>query len=385
MVHTGTTVRMLQAVACIVGFALVLWSLGIPTFIREIQAANLTSVSDTLSDSDRGVPANHTIAFTAPTGLVTGETIVITFPAGFSVNGTGATGLDHQDIDVLTASGTSYILGPSAATSTWGVATSSNSITLTTSTSSGAITAASGTAFTVRIGTHSSSQYTGDTRITNHASAGSYEITIATPNDSGSTRVAIIDDVVVTASVDTTFTFAISGVATSSTVNNSPTTTAGSSTATSIPFGTLVSGTTTIMAQDISVVTNAAQGFVVTVEQSQDLLSSTGADIDGFANGAYTNTPTAWVSPTAQLANEYTWGHWGLTSEDDLNGTEFGSDLWVAASTTPRQVFRHTGPADGITANEGRTRVGYQVQISNLQEAGDDYTTSLTYIATPTF
>lgn len=387
MVHTGTTVRMLQAVACIVGLALVLWSLGVPTFIREVKAAQLTSVSDTISDSDRGVPSNHTIRFTTPTGLVSGETIQITFPAGFSLDGSGPTGLNFQDIDV--ASGTvEYTLAAAAAGNSWGVATSSNSITLTTSTSSGATTVASGTVLTIEIGTNATSGATGDTRIVNHASAGSYEITIGgSMQDSGSTRIAIIDDVVVTASVDTTFSFTITGVATSSTVNGSPTTTAGSSTATSIPFGTLVSGTTTMMAQDLSVTTNAANGFVVTVEQSQNLLSSTGADIDGFANGAYTNTPTAWVAPTAQLANEYTWGHWGLTSEDSsLNlADEFGTDLWVSASTTPRRIFDHTGPADGVTNNEGRTRIGYQVQISPLQEAGDDYNTTLTYVATPTF
>ena len=389
MVHTGTTVRMLQAVATIVGFALVLWSLGIPTFIRETHAANLTIVSDTLSDSDRGVPSNHTIRFRTPTGLIDGETIQITFPAGFSLVGSGPTGLDHLDIDASTATGTSqYSLGASDSGDTWGVATTSNSITLTTSSSSaGAVTVASSTVLTIHIGTNATSQATGDTRIVNHATAGSYEIVIGgSMQDSGSTRVAIIDDVVVTANVDTTFSFAITGVATSSSVNGSPTTTAGSSTATSIPFGTLVSGTTTMMAQDLSVITNATNGFVVTVEQSQNLLSSTGADIDGFANGAYTNTPGPWVQPTRVLANEWTWGHWGLTSEDeDLNSDEFGIDQWVAASTTPRQVFHHTGPADGVTADEGSTRVGYQVEISSLQEAGDDYSTTLTYIATPTF
>ncbi len=385
MVHTGTTVRMLQTVACIVGMALVLWSLGIPTFIRETNAANLTSVTDTLSDSDRGVPSNHTIAFRTPSGLVSGETITITFPAGFNLAGTGGTGLDYIDIDVETASGSPITVGPTAATSTWGVATTSSSITLTTSTSSGVITVASSTGLIVRIGTNAVTGPTGDTRITNPSSAGSAIIAVATPNDSGDTRVAIIDDVVVTADVATTFTFTITGVATSSTVNGSPTTTAGSSTATSIPFGTLVSGTTTMMAQDLSVLTNATNGFVVTVEQSQNLLSSTGADIDGFANGAYTNTPAAWSKPTGQLANEATWGHWGITSEDDLNTNEFGTDLWVAASTTPRQVFHNGGPADGVTANSGSTRVGYQVEISALQEAGDDYTTTLTYIATPTF
>ena len=45
----------------------------------------------------------------------------------------------------------------------------------------------------------------------------------------------------------------------------------------------------------------------------------------------------------------------------------------------------HDGPADGVTEDIGRVTVGYQIQITALQEAGDDYNTTLTYIATPTF
>lgn len=143
------------------------------------------------------------------------------------------------------------------------------------------------------------------------------------------------------------------------------------------------------MAQRLNVTTNAANGFVVTVEQDSNLLSSTGADIDGFSNGAYTNSPILWTAPTNTLLQENTYGHWGLTSNDsNLNAGEFtsgGGNKWVAASTTPRLVFSHTGPADGTTQDFGLASVGYQIQISPLQEAADDYNTTLTYIATPTF
>ena len=139
------------------------------------------------------------------------------------------------------------------------------------------------------------------------------------------------------------------------------------------------------LAQRLNVLTNARNGFVVTVEQSQDLQSSTGAVIDSFTNGTYVNTPTAWSAPSNSIGDNRTWGHWGLTSEDNLNTDEFGTNLWVAASTTPRQIFQHASSSDGVTANIGSTTVGYQVQITALQEAGNDYNTTLTYIATPTF
>lgn len=384
MIHTVQAVRSLKVVACIVGVAVLLWSLGIPTFILDAEAASLTSVSDTITDSDRGVVANHTISFTSPNGAASGNTIVITFPISAGEFTLPGAGFDFGDIDV-TDDGNEITLASSPTGSTWGVATTSSSITLTTSSSSGA-SIASSSVIVIEIGTNATAGVTGNSQITNPTNAGSYEINIGgSIPDSGATRVAIIDDVVVTAAVDTMFAFTIAGVATSSSVNGGATTTAGSSTATSIPFGTLAPGSTTVMAQDLTVTTNAANGFTVTVEQSQNLLSSTGADIDGFIDGVYTNTPVAWTAPTSVAGNEWTYGHWGLTSEDDLNTNEFGTDLWVSASTTPRQVFSHTGVADGVTANSGSTRIGYQAQISGLQEAGDDYTTSLTYIATPRF
>jgi hypothetical protein len=81
----------------------------------------------------------------------------------------------------------------------------------------------------------------------------------------------------------------------------------------------------------------------------------------------------------------------GLTSDDaDLNSGEFGTSTPlfagnIQASTTPRQVFSHTGPSDGTTQNKGLIKVAYRIQIASLQEAGNDYTNVLTYIATPTF
>ncbi|MCA9359397.1 hypothetical protein KC926_04320, partial [Candidatus Kaiserbacteria bacterium] len=87
-------------------------------------------------------------------------------------------------------------------------------------------------------------------------------------------------------------------------------------------------------------------------------------------------------------------GHWGLTSSDDHDdgGGTFQScaaaltgGCWVAASTTPREIFSHNSVADNTTDNIGSTTVAYQVEVSALQEAADDYSTTLTYIATPTF
>jgi hypothetical protein len=239
-----------------------------------------------------------------------------------------------------------------------------------------------------------------DGKVTNPAGIQSYEFIISIANatsDTGRTRVAIVNYVEVTAVVETIFDFVVAGTATSTSVNGTSTT--GASSSTTIPFGILDPGTIYTLAQELTVQTNARNGFVVTVEQDGNLQSSTGADIDGFSNGSYENTPIQWEPPLNGLLLENEWGHWGITSDDSDHGTggTFGSpntgefanggsgDRWVAASTTPRAIFSHNGPSDGSTPDIGSATIGYQVAITPLQEAGDDYNTTLMYIATPTF
>lgn len=375
MQKISTSVEALhRVVAMLVAAAVLAVSVG---FYNTAGAANLFQVSNTLSDSDVSSLSNHTIRFTMATssaGVGATQTITVTFPAGFNM-GSVAFG----DID-FSINGVDQTLAAAPAGATWGAAVSGQVLTLTSGT--GVVSA--GQTVVIEVGTNATFGTTGTNRVTN-PTAGSYEFYVTAGTvDTGRTRVAILDNVDVTAVVNTSFTFTVTGLATSTAVNGTSTT--GSTTATAIPFGVLTAGEPKTLAQRLNVTTNARNGFVVTVEQDQNLLSSTGADIDGFANGTYTNTPTVWSSPTNNISNENTWGHWGLTSEDsDLNGDEFGSVLFVAASTTPRQIFSHNGPSDGTTADIGETDIGYQIQISPLQEAGDDYSTILTYIATPTF
>jgi len=385
MSRTTQSSRLLQAIAVIVSLATLIWSLGLPVF-HFAEAANVRLVSDTLSDSAPSVPSNHTIRFVTPTGVPNGQSIVLNFADGpFAL---GAVAFD--DVDVEDDGTDLSVAAGCGGSEEVGFATSTNQITLTFCAVDGGSLPANGTT-TIQIGTHATFGATGNAQLTNPG-VGSYEINItAGASDSGATRVAIISPVVVTAAVDTSFTFTVAGIAATGTVNQEPIT--GSTTATSIPFGQLVAGDASTSAQQLSVSTNASYGFAVTVRTSQQLLSSTVADIDGFIDGAFTATPVAWQPPTGNISNENTWGHWGLTTEDssltsgltdpfDSAGT---GQRFVSASTTPVEVFRHNGPSDGTTAHIGRTRVGYKIEISSLQEAGNDYTATLTYVATPVF
>lgn len=367
MFANPTQVGILQrVVATLVACAVVLWSVGA---YATAQAASLVDVSNTLSDSDLSVTSAHLFEFEVPTGstVAAGNDYVITdLDAGF----TGMGALVSGNLTVQINGGAAETIGTFSA--------GANSVTFDIGNP-----ATAGDVVTVAIV---------DGVITNPGAAGSYEWEITTENgDSGKTRVAIIDNVLVTAVVETVFDFTITGLATSTAING--TTTTGSTSPTEVAFGVLTAGVVETLAQQLNVTTNARSGFVVTLETDGDLASANGAIIDVFDEASdVSDTGTAWNSPVPDVGDETTWGHWGVTSTDgDLNSLggfysgEFGANDYIAASTTPREVFHHDGPSDGTTADIGQAEVGFQVEITALQEAADDYNTTVTYIATPTF
>ena len=358
------------------------------------QAASLSAVKDTISDSDLGVVANHEIKFTVTGAVPKDGQIKITFDS--AGQGFNLASIAVEDIDWFVTT-TDRTLGVTQTSSTDGVTinTTNDFILIDIATSSEFAIPANATS-TIKIGTNASG---GSNQINNPSSAASYKILIETNDaadaliDSTDAMVAIIDDVVVTATVSATLTFTVSAVGsyeTSQTVNGAQND--ATSTATTLAFGTLTVNSSSTMAQDLAVTTNASDGFTVNIFQDQNLTSAGGDDIDCFDNSTcvdYTSA-TAWSVPAGTLDTEGTYGHFGITSQDATLGTTcsndyYGNDLWAGLTgTTQAEVMCHTGAADGSTADKGATRVGFNIEIDALQEAGD-YTNTLTYIATPTY
>lgn len=363
--------------------AVLLWATGAPIFLNSAKAASFTLVSDTLTDSDLGVRSGHTMRFTVQTtinDLGGADTIAFNMApdgAAFTITDLDVTDFTSEsNIDVVSACG--------GGGSEFTLATTSTTFTLTTCTGD-SIATSTAVAFTIASST---------SIITNPSVNDDYRIIIQSRNqgslssilDQAETRVMILDDVVVTASVDTTFNFTVTGLASGTSVNGDSTST--STSATAIGFGTLIPGTEVRAGQRLNVTTNAANGFSVTVKQDQNLTSATGADIDPFLNGNGQATPIAWAAPANTLGQENTYGHFGITSEDSTlsTGDPFGTSLYAGNfSTTTREVFYHNGPSNGTAADIGETDVAYQIEIESLQEAGTDYTATLTYVATPVF
>ncbi|MCU0679309.1 MAG: hypothetical protein MUC28_02585 [Planctomycetes bacterium] len=339
-------------------------------FLPPLPQANaidsIKDASDTISDSDLGQTATHTVDFTTTNLVGAGGYIEVAF--------------ESTDWGTITADGNITCPGG-------GVASRQDGNRTARCTYAGGL--ATGTLQLVIA------------NVVNPATSSTYYLGV-TNRDSGdvirervTVAVRIIDDVLMTARVDSTLVFNIFGTSTSAHVGGVPC--SNTSTATTTPFGTLIVGATSTVCQMLEVTTNADDGFIVTVEQDGELLSDSGSNINSFNNsqdGTGSTTPAAWAVPRNELDNYHTYGHMGLFTDDadveddgggDFDNGETGA-VWFAGlnSTDPLIVFAHDGPSDGETQSIGHTNVLYQAEIGSLQEAGD-YESTLTYICTPTY
>ncbi len=385
----------LSAINVVLVASLLAWALNFSAWIGTARAAQLTGVADTLSTSNNSTKSNHTVTSTLKSAITASSTFVIDFADAFSSTSSPAFATtDATDYDMATSTtGNVTIVAagacPSSGTTRFEITSISSANVFTFTHCNGTDAIVTSTPVTVKIGTNATFGGTGDSQLVNPVATGSYVITVTAPaGDTADTRVAILPNVTVTASVATNLTFTISGVASGqANANGDAGTTSITTTATTIPWGTLSTGVTSTARQDLAVSTNARNGFTVTLIQDQDLTAGNGAIIDAFQNAILT-APQTWTSPSGTLDVDTTYGHEGITSEDSSlsTGDTFGTALYRGmSSSTPVEVFFHTGPANGSTANKGATKIGFQIEITALQEAGTDYTQNITYVATPIF
>lgn len=374
----------IRTIAIVTAIAFVSWTLGLPAWIHSANADTVTYFSDTLSDSDLGLDSTHTLFFTTANAMNAGESFRIYFDeAGSNFD---FTGLADTDL-VGTSTGFTAVNACTVAANEIDLSVGVDYIEGTVC--AGDTIAAGLIGIEVGVANF----------LNNPSSAGSYVISLqgygATPiSDAGDTRVYIIDDVTVTATVNTIFTFSINGVDAGITVNDDVTPTSGTSTATTVPFGVIAPSVAKLMAQELRVNTNAINGFSVSVFADQVLTAGNGATIDAFVDGNQIASSTLWQGPAGTLGAFDTYGHWGLTSDDNVVSSTTAGMWGVGESAyvgnfinNPVEVFYNNTPVEYSQGGMGvgSTTVAYKVEISNLQEAATDYSATLTYIATPVF
>ncbi len=363
----------------------------------DFSGVQVSSRSDTLSNSLPSATSNHTVAFTINNSLDTvgstaTDTLAIEFPSDFDL-----TNIFCKDVDISFGGTATSIAGyfgnratsqdcPGSATS-WGlfISTSTNAITFYTPTSV-ATYVATGTPVQITIGSNATFQDTGSAWITNSSSARVYTISVGgTFGGSGNILVSINSAVSVQVAVAESLAFTVSSVkAVNCTADDGATVSAVDTSPTSVPLGTLFPVNTFFTGcQDLVVSTNAGNGYSVTV-QEQTLMHTLGGftfpqtTCDGAA--CTLTTAAAWTNP----ANNG-FGHTCFNQDGNhdcastySSGTKFRPTANVAAGDAAETVMSSSTPAT-VTA-----RIKYRIS-AGIQQAAGTYTTVIVYTVTPTY
>ncbi len=262
-----------------------------------------------------------------------------------------------------------------------------------------------GTAITITIGNTNgtltpiapapSSSHTEATADTYNFVVSNYDA-VDTVIDRTSGRIAVIESVRVTATVDPTISFTIAGIAsganpcgTGATNQTDIDTTTGTNAPLAVPFGTLSLNTFRDAAHLLTVSTNATNGYTVTAQEN-DQLGKDGSttpfipDTDGDNGSATETVSDTWDTATGNPGFGYTLKSVsGATVPFTSTGANFNARRFpsVADPDSPlvATVMSSTGTSDSHTAN-----VCYRISVDATQAAGD-YENQITYTATASF
>lgn len=143
---------------------------------NDLFAASVTPATYDLSRHQVSVSANHEFRFKTLSGVdATGDTIVLTYPSGFSFASIAPADIDLSH-GAVTGLETVETLAASAGAGVWGAAIGASSVTLTPPTDAAVGEIAANDFVVIKIGTNASA---GSHQITNPASAGDTQIALS--------------------------------------------------------------------------------------------------------------------------------------------------------------------------------------------------------------
>jgi len=375
------------------------------TFISFATAARLTNSSVTLSNPVPDGTSKHTIRFTATTAATlrgiriqyaTTASTGPTKPAGLGLTGGSVTNVTMNSVGV-TAAWTS-------AAPTFN--NTNGTVTLTNSTGTAV---SSGHVISIELSGIVNSSI-GDCDAESSSDTCYSLITVASdtglssPVDDSVTTYTVIPAVTVTATVDPTLSVTVAGVSAANiTTNDSGAVLTGASgvtsTATTIPFGSLNTTSAKVAQQSVAVTTNAGLGYSLYVKWDgsgiggDTMRGATSANnIDGFNTGSLSwpasGSPTvaAWSQPNGTTPSVNTAWIGGRSNRvATFTGTSNSYapilvDSTVGGSINGSLIHTQSTPDAGTTPSYVSYRVG-----ANVFQAPDVYTSTLKYTVVGNF
>lgn len=322
---------------------------------QAVKAATLNGGSLSLSD---GRPSASSVTYTADWDNVTTSTIKC-IKLVFSDSATG--GSAPSGMITSTASldaSTDYIPTPG----NWSIGSTASEGTLTFTNATGE-TPASSTDRTIVL-TGITNGDTADT--TYYLQFSTYNNTDCSSNlvDSGTVAFTYTNGQSVSLTVDPSISFSVNAVSVGESVNGAAVT--STSTSTTIPLGTVTPTTNGVTAHDLTVTTNAVNGYVVYIKYTGQPTYNT-ATIDD-----HTGTH---ASPSTMAAGTEAFGY----TTEDTDYSQFQTNKYAKFTTGNEEVAKSTTAVSSQT-----TRIGYQVAIAGTTEAGT-YVTTVVLTCTPMY
>lgn len=382
-------------------------------FARPDMTHATTVNSDALSSSQPGTPAMHTISFTTAKDIPMGGLILVTFPP-LNINDTNdpsqpsastfqLNGIANADIKII-AGGTDITGDVSISASNPSAVGESPTVSLSLASTT---TIAANTPVVIYLGcttlgtdtcTEQHPLIFNPTKKAATGTADIWKVTVTTKDasnntlESGIMNVATNDVVTVKATVEPFLSFIIRGLPDQTAMNSEATcgsahaatvTNAGSATTgTSVNLGALASGTPNYAAQQMSILSNAINGYVITATSSGKLTNAGSGNTIPNAQGEVVGPDAPGPEPL-DLKN----GGFGIhvcDIQEKVSAVLWGQETEDFANPSP--VYPYTMVTSNIPpADNGDTMtLLYGVTVSS-KTPGGTYKTSITYTATPLF
>jgi hypothetical protein len=338
--------------------------LGLSLNAGIANAATLSSAKVALSDSRPSTTAvNYTVTASSVQTVAT-KCIKLVF-ATTATGSTVPTGFDSSVGAVaINTGGTNYVPTPASLT-----LTKSTNGTLTLVDAAGQ-TPASATARTVSIDGITNSSVA-DTAYFLRISTFSNSDCATGPLDNASVEFINTNGSTLSLTIDNTLSFTVNAVASGQSCNGTNST--ATSTATTLPFGTVTASTNGIVCQDLTAATNSTNGYTIFARYTA---KPTNALAQTIADWTGTNTtPTTFSAAGTES--------YGYTTNDFTLGTgtaaRFNANKYAAMTTSNNEVAYE---AAGVTSTT--YRIGHQVGVSLTTFPGT-YTTTIIYTCTPVY
>jgi hypothetical protein len=335
------------------------------------QAATLSSASVALTDPRPSQTATYTFTGSSVTSSVIKcvQVIISTTssgtqaPTGFSGAGASVTAGSST---LVNSSGTGWSLAKSDGTSSSGqnnILQYTNSTGVTPSTTSGAT-------FIIAGITNSSVQ---DVSYFYLLSTYGNTDCSTSPVDNANPKFINTNGSTLSLSVDNSLSFTVNGVNNGTSCDG--TTTTATSSATTIPFGSVTSAANAVVCQDLIAASNSTSGFTIYARYTSkptNALSQTIADSSGS-----NTTPAAFTAAGTEA--------YGYSTSDATLGTGTAnrftspSQGWAAMTTSNAEIAYEPNPITATTYH-----IAHQVGVSTTTSPGT-YTTTIIYTCTPIY